>query len=232
MKVIFNTNKMEKNAHKSFDVFADKITKAVKKKQTIDKSAFSCELMTMGDIFEKQDKKPVLNKLSMRFAEALVNLGNENLAGVIYSFLIKFNQGNKELIEDLAVKALAIAKRAKDPVHTMARANDLRGIYKYSENQAPLYRKALFDEKRALNDIITKYSTIEKRYNTITRELKPKESYELLLADVLLDIVETIKKQEPIRAKEELMNAERILSHFEEGKLTKRLMRLKQELNV
>lgn len=97
MKLEFNMQRIARNPVASFDIFSQKVTKSIKKKEKVDASTFSCELMGIGDVFEKQGKKPVMNKMAQRLAETLVNMGDSNLSGIIYSFLIKFNKITQKL---------------------------------------------------------------------------------------------------------------------------------------
>ena len=130
MKLEFNPQRIVKNPGKSFDIFSQKVMKSIKRQEKVDASAFSCELMSIGDVFEKQGKKPVMNKMAQRLAETLVNIGDSNLSGIIYSFLIKFNKDNAKIAEQIALNALAIANRQKDSIHIMARSYDLKEMHR------------------------------------------------------------------------------------------------------
>ena len=128
-----NLRKIQPNPEEIFKTFRHNVAQDIKRNNEINYKAFSCRLNDISDTFEMQNKRKDLNRVAMRFAEMLVGLGNNNLAGIVYSFLIKLNQENAKLVEELATKALAIAKRQHDPIHTMARANDLKRIYKITE---------------------------------------------------------------------------------------------------
>lgn len=231
MKVKFEPSQINKKPQVSFDIFAQKITKSIKKRENIDLSAFSRELNVFGDIFEKQDNKPIMNKLSKKFAERLVGLGENNLAGIIYSFLIKFNHGNTEFVKEIATNALAIAKRLKDPIHTMARTRDLTNIYRITENGSSKHINALYNEKRALMDVINNYDNISKKHKTIKTELKPKENYEKVLCSVLAEIAKFKQKDNPKQALEELKLAKQIISKFEPGNISEQIDKLLKELS-
>ena len=58
-----------------------------------------------------------------------------------------------KLIEEFATNALKIAKRLNDPVGIMARANDLREVYKVFPPKNDKFMSILYDEKHALNKI-------------------------------------------------------------------------------
>ncbi|CCZ50254.1 TPA: hypothetical protein CPT92_08825 [Candidatus Gastranaerophilales bacterium HUM_13] len=229
MKLEFNMQRIARNPVASFDIFSQKVTKSIKKKEKVDASTFSCELMGIGDVFEKQGKKPVMNKMAQRLAETLVNMGDSNLSGIIYSFLIKFNKDNAKIAEQIALNALAIANRQKDSIHIMARSYDLKEIYKQTEYGSEKHLKALYGEKRALKDIVTNYDNVIKKYRTVTREAKPKETYELMLCDNIFEIIEILKKKEPKRALEELNQLQEAVSRIkQQGTKEKNLRRIKE----
>ena len=222
MKLEFNMQRIARNPVASFDIFSQKVTKSIKKKEKVDASTFSCELMGIGDVFEKQGKKPVMNKMAQRLAETLVNMGDSNLSGIIYSFLIKFNKDNAKIAEQ-------IANRQKDSIHIMARSYDLKEIYKQTEYGSEKHLKALYGEKRALKDIVTNYDNVIKKYRTVTREAKPKETYELMLCENIFEIIEILKKKEPKRALEELNQLKEAVSRIkQQGTKEKNLRRIKE----
>ena len=229
MKLEFNPQRIVKNPGKSFDIFSQKVMKSIKRQEKVDASAFSCELMSIGDVFEKQGKKPVMNKMAQRLAETLVNIGDSNLSGIIYSFLINFNKDNAKIAEQIALNALAIANRQKDSIHIMARSYDLKEIYKQTEYGSEKHLKALYGEKRALKDIVTNYDNVIKKYRTVTREAKPKETYELMLCENIFEIIEILKKKEPKRALEELNQLKEAVSRIkQQGTKEKNLRRIKE----
>ena len=204
MKLEFNMQRIARNPVASFDIFSQKVTKSIKKKEKVDASTFSCELM-------------------------LVNMGDSNLSGIIYSFLIKFNKDNAKIAEQIALNALAIANRQKDSIHIMARSYDLKEIYKQTEYGSEKHLKALYGEKRALKDIVTNYDNVIKKYRTVTREAKPKETYELMLCDNIFEIIEILKKKEPKRALEELNQLQEAVSRIkQQGTKEKKLRRIKK----
>lgn len=170
------------NPNKSFDTFSQQVLKNSRKGQAPMLKDFTKSLSSFSDSFNTN--KDAMNKKSKKFAEMLVGQNNDNLASIVYSFLIKLNQGNAALIEEFATNALKIAKRLKDSLHIMARANDLREIYKITSPKSDKFINVLFDEKRALKDIINNYEKLQKQ----NKNLKPKENYQILLADVKLDI--------------------------------------------
>ena len=164
-----------------------------------------------------------MNKKAKKLAETLVAKNDNNMAGIIYSFLIKFNQGNTKLVEEFATSALAIAKRLNDPMHVMARCNDLKEIYKIFPPKDDKLLKVLYEEKRALNKIITDYDNVKTKYNTINRQMKPVSNYRILLADIKFEIGKQLTNKDEKLAIQEIAEARAI---YEEYKLTNRLASL------
>lgn len=196
---------VKQNPKELFDIFSQRVTRNIRQGKTTDPKAFSSELYKIGDMFEKQRKIPQMNNDAKRLAETLVSLNENNLSGIVYSFLIKFNQDNSKLIEQLAVKALAIAKRLKDPVHIVARILDI--IKSCDRTQPQSFLKLLYEEKRALASIIKNYDNASKKYNSVSRQIKPKENYESMLVNVKIRIARTLKDKEPKIALIELKEA-------------------------
>ena len=102
--------------------------------------------------------------------------------------MIRLNPKHTTVVEQVATNALAIAKRLNDPVHIMARANDLKEIYRISQPGSAKHLKSLQTEKRALNDICNNYQNVQKRYRTLSRKMRPVEAYELKLAAIRYEI--------------------------------------------
>ena len=217
MKIMFSKNNISKDINKSLSSFSDRTVKALKRNFKINTSDFSEELTVLGINFEKQNQKPVLNKAAKKLAETIVSLGDNNLAGIVYSFLIKFNEGNAKLVEELATNALAIAKRQHDPVHIMARANDLKEIYNVVSPKSDKLLDVLYTEKRALKDIVTNYDNVQKRHNTITKKMKPVGVYEVKLASVKYDIGKLLVDKDPNLAKSELQESMAIYEKYGVG---------------
>ena len=188
MKIGCAKQKLQANPQKSFQIMSDKILKGVKRNQSIPSGSFAYELRDLGDVFAERGQKSEMNKASKKLAETLVASKNSDLAGVIYSFLVKFNEDNPKVAEEFAVNGLAVAKRLKDDVHIVARCHDLRDIYKASEPKSDKLLKTMYEEKRALSNIVNDYSAAEKRYNTISRKMAPKSKYEFLLGSVKIEI--------------------------------------------
>jgi tetratricopeptide (TPR) repeat protein len=212
-KVQINTN----IGKQRFEVFSQNVL-AKSSKTTTNPIKFSNELREIGDLFVNENQKEGMNKCSKRLAESLVNQKCIELAGRVYSYLIKFNKGNREAIEDFATRGLIIAKRMHDPVHTMARANDLKEVYKHTQFGSDKHLSVLFDEKKALNAIIKNYESAKRRYVSIHTEMKPIERYEEQLAGIKIEIAEIlVKRKEFGAAKIELKEALEIYEKYGKG---------------
>lgn len=206
-KVNFNPNKINANPEKSFEIFTQKVLKIKDQRRQLDLSGFSNELYRLGDSFEAKNQKELMNKKAKKLAETLVAKNDSNMAGIIYSFLIKFNKGNFTLVEEYATSALAIAKRLNDPIHVMARCYDLKEIYKTFPPKDDKLVKVLFEEKRALNKIVSDYNSVKSRYKTVQREMKPIENYKTLLADTKFEIAKELINSDTKLAQQELAEA-------------------------
>lgn len=130
MKIANINPRFTPNTIDKFSRFEKEITDRLVKKQNVDSTRFSTDLYTIGKSFAKNNNLKNLNNSGSRLAEKLVNLGKGELAGIVYSFLIKLNPENTTIIEKFATNAIAIAKRFHDPIHIMARAYNLEEIYK------------------------------------------------------------------------------------------------------
>lgn len=228
-KVNFNPNKISSNPEKSFDIFTQKIMKFNQQGKKVDLSGFSNELYQLGDSFEAKNQKELMNKKARKLAETLVAKNDNNMAGIIYSFLIKFNQDNPRLVEEFATSALAIAKRLNDPIHVMARCYDLKEIYKIFPPKDDKLVKVLFEEKRALNKIVSDYNSVKSRYKTVQREMKPIENYKILLADTKFEIAKELINSDTKLAQQELAEAKVL---YEELGLIDRISKIEEILSL
>ncbi len=200
------------NPIRAFEKLRTKTDSKIKKSIEINPIKFSKKVHTIGDAFIETKQRNALNNRYSEFAENLVSRGFNSLAGIIYSFLIKINKGNNtELIESFCIKALAIAKRLHDPVHIMARAKNLKDIYKVSEYGSERHISMLRLMKKALNAICKDYDKVQLRFCTVKKEMKPVEHYKVLLAETKFEIAELLKKQNPTEAAKEVSEANKIL---------------------
>lgn len=228
---LFFDEKYIKNSKNAFDIFEKKVTKIISNKGNVDSNSFSGELHCFEKKYTNNDEINKMNKNFEKFAEKLVNLGKDTLAGTIYSFLIKANSNNPKLVEHFAINGLAVAKRLNDPVHIMARCENLRRIYSVTEPQSEKLLKILYEEKRALNKISKNYQGAKNRFKTITTEMKPIENYQIMLASTKMQIAKIIKKSKPNEAINELIEAKELLSNNINEILLQKINKLLSEMN-
>lgn len=230
LKLAFNPKVLERKPVESYDICAQKVIKAVQKNTVVDKPSFSRVLYLLGDSFESTGNRTQMNNKSKWFAEKLVSLKSNDLAGIVYSLLIKLNYDSPKLREEFATRALANAVRIKDPIHIMARANDLKEVYKITAHGSDKHLKVLYQEKRALNDIINNYDKLQKSHTTISRDLKPLEGYQLKLAAIKVEIAELLLKKDPTLAKKELLESQEMYTILGGGKNFEKINQLLQNL--
>ena len=218
-------------ATKRFEDFSSIILNRVKSNKTVNPIQFTNDLREIGDKFIAQEQKPIMNKKSKWLAETLVGLKNLKLAGRVYSYLIKFNKGNNKMVEEFAQNGLIIAKRLSDPVHIMARANDLKEIYKYTKPASDKHLRVLYDEKRALSDIVKNYESAKKRNVAISIDLRQIECYEEKLAAIKVEIAEVLIKREDFSsAKIELKEALAMYEKIGEGPNSEKIQNILKTL--
>ncbi|MBQ8669375.1 hypothetical protein IJ472_06320 [bacterium] len=220
---------------KSFENYASIIEKNTRKKHKIDDNEYIYGLKNFGDRFEAEGQLPQFNKIAKRLAETLVNLHNDKLAGVIYNILIKLNrETDLKLVEDVATKALAIARREYNPVFIAARTNDLKEIYKFTEYGSDRHLKLLREEKRALKEICENYDGITKKMQSISgKHMRPIEKYQEMLAAIRLEIAEVLIKrgEDTKNATEELLLSQTYYSKFPEGHNAKKIAAILKKLS-
>lgn len=203
------------NPLRAYEKLRTKTDSKIKKSIEINPIKFSKKVHTIGDAFIETKQRTALNNRYSEFAENLVSRGFNSLAGIIYSFLIKINRGNNtELVESFCIKALAIAKRLHDPVHIMARAKDLKEIYKVSEYGSERHSSMLRLMIKSLNTICNDYEKVQLRFCTVKKEMKPVEHYKVLLAETKLEIAEILKTKSPKEAAREIAEANKILEEL------------------
>ncbi len=230
MKILPRQRNIIQKPKQALLLLEERITKSLERKESVNLTKFSCELNDIGDAFISRSEIECLNKHGKRFAESLVKLGDSNLAGIVYSLIIRLNPKQTQVIEQTATNALAIAKRFNDPIHIMARANDLKEIYKLCQPGSKKHLKTLQTEKRALVDICTNYEGVKKRYRSVRREMRPVKSYELKLAAIRFEIAEIIQKENKHNAIEELLEAQKIMEKYGSGRLSKEIEKLLAQL--
>ena len=221
------------NPQKAFDKFSSFVVRAVKKGQEIDADSYFGTAKAMSDEFVKQNKTEILIKNVKKLSEKLTGMKSQDYAAILYGVILKVLHGtNHKLLEPIARNALAIAERNHDPVHIMARGNDLVCIYEQTEKGSKNHLKALYTTKKALNDICTNYENVKKRYKTNKTEMKPITNYRFMLATIKFQIAEILAKTNKNQAIIELEEASEILKSFNTpGKLEIKIQNLMTEIN-
>lgn len=230
MKIAAKPQQIYNAPKKAFCELERSVTRTIQRRETVNTTQFSCKLHDIGESFVRQNQLDVLNSQGKRLAEKFVGLGNNTLAGIIYSLLIKINPKGSPIIEQLATNALVIARRFHDPIHVMARCNNLKEFYKITQPGSKKHLKILQEEKRALNEICKNYEKVQKRYCTLTREMKPVEAYERQLAAIKFEIAEMIQQSNKNEAINELNSALQILEKHNIGSLTQKINALLSKL--
>lgn len=170
----------------------------------IEPKTLSSDLYIIGKQCNTTQLKDFLTNTFIKIAERMSDANQDNLAGIIYSYLVKINIDNFPVQEAVALKALKIAQKQKDSVHIASRANELANIYKFINNDN--YLKYLKVKRNALRDVCTNYETAGNRFRTISREYNSKDVYVLTLIRTEIDIAKTLMHDKPEVAKRELLN--------------------------
>lgn len=183
-------------------------------KDAIKTELFARDLYIVGRKCKGIEKENILTNCLAALAEKMRAAKQDNLAGIIYSFLIKFNENNPGLLKEFASKALDIAKEQKDSVHVAARTGELCQVYKAYDIHGANYLACLNLRKKALSDICSDYNTVGKRFRTISRQMNTKDTYNELLVRTKLDIVNELIVTNKQEAKKELLSAYNDFQYF------------------
>ena len=226
MALLFNPIHFAEDTQKVFNTLSKNVRTAIAKGEYIDARMFSESIRTIGDSFEHQGQKYIMNYKGAKLAKELTDKKQFNLASIIYSFLIKNNEQNPVLCEDFAKKGLKLARRVQDPIHIMARLDNLNNLYRKTEYGSKKHIKTLVEEKEILRKIVKKYKNCINQYNTISRQALPKEHYEFMLCGIKMEIAKIMLEKNPLMAILELESAERMLHKYGKGTLTDRIQML------
>lgn len=140
-------------------------------------------------------------------AAKLVEQKNNDFAGIIMSALCKLTEFMPNQLEKFAKKGYEIAKANGDPVHMMARLNDLRKVYYRRPEKLYQYIQVLYKQEKCLKELTNHYETLSETHKTVTRRLAPKKDYEQMLAHVQTEIGKLTKKKHPLDAQSKLLSA-------------------------
>ena len=112
----------------------------------------------------------------------------------------------------------------------MARAHNLKELYKIIAPQSEKFLKVLYQEKRALNNIVNNYDKVKNGQRTILREMKPLENYQHTLAAVKIEIAELLMNKDKNLARKELLEALELYEQFGAGKNIEKIQKLLEKL--
>lgn len=186
-------------------------------KDTIKTERLARDLYAVGQKCKETEKGNILTNCLTALAEKMRSAKQDNIAAIIYSFLIKFNADNPKLLKEFASKALDIAKEQKDSVHVAARAGEICQVYKTYDIHGASYLSCLHLRKKALNDVYTNYDTAGARYRTISRQINEKDIYLELLIKTKYDIANELIVTNKQEAKNELLSACKNLNQFSDN---------------
>ena len=163
--------------------------------------------------YENQYKKiNALESFMENTSKLLVGLENRGLtdiAGIIYSGLVKIPTLSYEIKEDIILKGLKNAKNNGDSVHVLARIVDLKYLYKNCKAKKK-FIKTLFEEEKILKTIVDEYEKNKSAYRTVARSMSPIEKYNFKLATSKVDLGKALLRTNPEMAYAKLEEAQRI----------------------
>lgn len=178
----------------------------------------ACDLYDIGEKSKTPEREPILNNCLISLAEKMMNLKQDNLAGVVYSFLIKFNKDNPIQLKQILPKALECAEKHNDSVHVAARCDDINKIYQYYEIHGQNYLDCLNLRKQSLEKICSDYDSVKNKYRTISRKLNSRDKYVDLLIRTKVDIANELGLlNQKSDARKELLSAYKDFDKFSDG---------------
>ncbi len=180
------------------------------KQQQISPRTFAEEFGKIQKIYLKDKQRDLFCAEADAFAGRLVQTENHDFAGIIMSALCKLTEWMPEKLESFALKGYEIARANGDPVHMMARLNNLRKIYQGDYNRLYDYVQVLYKQEKCLKELTNHYDTLVNSFRSVTRTLAPKTDYENMLAYVQTEIGKLTRKKHPNDAQAKLLNAREI----------------------
>jgi len=160
----------------------------------------------------------------------LIEKQNNELAGVVVSFLCKITEFIPNLLENFAAKGYALAKENDDVVHMTARLNELRKIYMGKPDKLYKYIQVLYKQEGCLEELTKNYEHAKMNYKTASREIAPKRRYEVMLAYVRTEIGKLTRKKHPHHALEKLLKAKQTFINSGNEKCVKYIELLLKEI--
>lgn len=158
------------------------------------------------------------------FALGMEDANLLDIAGMVFSKLAKLPTTD-EMKEQFLRGGLRIARKQRDPIHTLARIVDLKKLYEKNGDTHSRF-KMLFSEEKALTTIVENFGQAQKKYRTVSKDVSPFDKYRLQLARTKVDLA---KRLRPNEAYSRLIEARGIFAdlgyskelHFVERMLTK-----------
>lgn len=155
----------------------------------------------------KSNERDAFLRESEIFADKMLDKNQYDFAGILLSSLCKLTRYNPDELESFAYRGLELAKVNNDPIHAMARLNDLRQIYFRVYDKFPQYLKILFEQEKCLKQILNDYDGAQESFRSVVKKPASKQDYEMMLAHVQTDIGKVTKRKNPIFAQEMLLQA-------------------------
>ena len=181
-------------------------------------------------LIEKQ--KDLFCSEADRFAGQLAEHENNDFAGIIMSALCKLTQLFPEKQEPFAIKGYKIAKANGDPIHMMARLNDLRKIYYRRSEKLYQYIQVLYKQEKCLKELTKNYANAIKSYKSVTRQAAKQRDYEQMLAHVQTEIGKITKRKHSHDARAKLLSAREIFKQHGNTKNVKYINMLLSEIEA
>lgn len=169
----------------------------------------SSQLQRYGNQYRRLNTLENFFKNASELAKGLELRGLNDIAGIIYSGLVKIPNLPLEVKEDIILKGLENAKNNGDSIHVLARTVDLKYLYKNCRVKKK-YIRTLFEEEKILKSIVNEYEKTKKAYRNVARSVSPLEKYNFKLATSKVDLGKALLRTNPETAFAKLEEAQRI----------------------
>lgn len=128
------------------------------------------------------------------FALGMEDANLLDIAGMVFSKLAKLPTTD-EMKEQFLRGGLRIARKQRDPIHTLARIVDLKKLYEKNGDNDSRYRM-LFAEEKALTTIVENFGQAQKKYRTVSKQTSSLSRYRIQLARTKVEIAKTLRPNE------------------------------------
>lgn len=143
------------------------------------------------------NKNGLFRDFLLRLESFALNMEDANLldiAGMVFSKLAKLPTTD-EMKEQFLKGGLRIARKQRDPIHTLARIVDLKKLYEKNGDNNSRYRM-LFAEETALTTIVENFGQAQKKYRTVSKQSSSLSRYRIQLARTKVEIAKTLRPNE------------------------------------